>query len=76
MSQQQPFVFPGADAATIGSINSIKRELHEDDDGVAVRSALRISEQILQEIAEGGILLVKKPNGGVRRLFVKPRGRR
>ena len=64
---------PNDDAATIGSI---KRELDEDSDQVAVRSALRISERILREIAEGGIILVKKPNGGMRRLFVKPRGHR
>lgn len=62
------------DAATIGNI---KRELDEDNDQVAVRSALRISERILLEIGAGGTILVKKPNGGMRELVVvKPRGRR
>lgn len=61
---------PNDDAATIGSIK------HELDEDIAVRSALRISERILREMAEGGIILVKKPNGGMRRLFVKPRGHR
>ncbi len=63
---------PDIDAATIGRI---KRELGEIDDNVAVRSALKISERILREMAEGGTLLIKRPDGNMRRFFVKPRER-
>lgn len=58
-----------------GTVDRIKQELGEEDDTVAVRSALRISERVLREIGDGGTLLVKSPTGHMRRLFLKPRGR-
>lgn len=53
-----------------GHLDRVKMRLGEPRDAVAVRAALKITERVLNEMAHGGTLVVVKPDGSTRELYL------
>lgn len=54
-----------------GHLDRVKTGLGERKDAFAVRTALKITDRLLREMNQGGKIVVVKPDGSTRELYLK-----